>query len=207
MEHLSYSMPCIRSNNRITKRFYMSCYNISTLSIHISRFAVSYGLHEGIIGCLNKSSAALADLADAISLIHISMEAIDVAADIKVDNVSLFKRPGVRDAVADALIYTCAAAAREVVVVQGTWVPVVLNDIVMNNFVNFFGCDTWSYGAVTSITSATSYLACLTHQFDFFCGMNWGCFISELLESLVWSTSLRVIRFLDMVWDLPLANK
>ena len=73
-----------------------------------------------------------------IGLIKITVETILVNSDIKVYNVTVLKRTSVWDSMANDFIDTGAAATRETVVVKGARVGIILNNEVVDSFVDLF---------------------------------------------------------------------
>lgn len=73
----------------------------------------------------------LTTLPDQEGFIEIRMEALFIDTDIYVQDVSFLERSGVRDPMTDHFIHTCADTFRELVVVQGRRVGIIIyNELV-----------------------------------------------------------------------------
>jgi hypothetical protein len=80
-----------------------------------------------------------------VGLVKIAVVSVFVNGDIQVKNVSVFEGASVRDAVANNLIYTGAATARESVVVKGTRIGVLMK--------------LWTASSISSVVTPTFTIA------------------------------------------------
>lgn len=118
MEHGTCSMSLISLDDLITKWFNMISNDVTNLFIHIARLAVIDSLHEAVVSGFDECSATLTYLSDAIGLVHVCMEAVDVAADVDVDDVTFLEWSGVWDSMTDDLIDRSATTSWELVIIQ-----------------------------------------------------------------------------------------
>ena len=208
MEHGTCSMTLISLDNLVTKWFTMISNNISNLSVHFTWCTVSDTLHQAIVSCFDQSSWTFWSFPDAICFVHISVEPIVVVTtDINVYDISLLKRSSIWDSVTNDFVDWGATTSWELIIVQGRWVSVVRYEVLVNNFINFFGGNTWGNKSMSSIDCSSGNFAWGSWFLDFISGMNWCVLISNFLERSIWHRSLCVIWSPDTIRYSSMSNK
>jgi len=117
MEQTAYTMSLIVSDDAVALGLCDFGDDVADFSIHGARPTNFDSFHQALISCVDKSNACVVYLTHAICFVEVSMEAVLVATDVQVDDVTILEWPGIRDAVADDFVDGGAAASWEFVVV------------------------------------------------------------------------------------------
>ena len=125
------------------------------------------------MGSPNKFLRRICYFSDAVSFIEVAVESILVNRNIAVDDVSILKRTEVRNPVADDFVDTCANALWKLMVVERTWVGVVLNDDLMNNAIDLVCRHSDLNSSMRSIKCKSSNSARLSNSFYLFFSVDW----------------------------------
>lgn len=129
------------------------------------------------------------------------METIFVDSNIKINNITIFQRSIVWNSVANNFIYRCAKWFWEFVVIIWWWVSIVLDDKVMNCFINFVCGNSWANQRMTKVQSLTSKKRYFTKSFNLL-----GCFNFNLSLELWFllffrNWSVKVVWFHNLLWN------
>ena len=98
--------------------FYEFRNDVAELSVHGARFTNRDSFFQTFIGFGDQKFARFSDLANQIGLVEVDMNSIFVDSYVEVDNITVFERSAIRNAVADDLVDGGAERFREFEVVE-----------------------------------------------------------------------------------------
>jgi hypothetical protein len=135
------------------------------------------------------------------------VEAVFVARNIDIKNVAVFEGPGVRNSMANDLVYGGAARPWEIVIIQWTWVSSLRNDVIVHCFINSFGGNPDSSSFMTNVNGTSGDSASFSYLDKILTLVNRRLFVSKCLKSNVWGASFGIIRFFNFIWNTSFSLK
>ena len=176
--------------------------NVANLAIHFVGTTVVNARHQRLVRLHHEVATGFRHISNEVGLIQIAVEAIIVGSHVKIDYVSILEGPLIGNTMANDLIDGSTATAWEVVVIPGGGVSASVNDVVVDHFIDLFGCDTHSHGSMASIqslSSNTTHLAQLNKVLFIVYGC---CLVCQRLKVLIWCACRCVVRLGDVGWDV-----
>ena len=151
MEDFAYTMAYKAFGDRIPFRLDVTPNLISYATVLDARTTFSYCFHSGIVCGLYQIRRLLIYFSNKVGLVAVSVKAIQVDGDVQVDYIALLKWSCIGNTMANDFVHASAETPWESMVVEWTWIGIVTNDEVMDNFVYFLSGDSWLNRSMTNI--------------------------------------------------------